>query len=117
MDVHVVHVPAVAGIDLTVALLGLGALLGLICLGVVLSRHYAARREHDLHLDLQEQRQDIERREQRLAERESRLDEELGTLRAQQEQLSAADEERRRALEQVAAMTSEDARQELLTAV
>ncbi|CAA9356685.1 MAG: Ribonuclease Y [uncultured Nocardioidaceae bacterium] len=116
MDASAVSTPAVAGVDLTVALIGLAALVGLICLGIVLSRHYAARREHDLHLDLHEQRVDIERREQRLADRESRLDEEFTRLRAQQGEVEAADDQRRRILEQAAGMTAVEARQDLLAA-
>src|SRR3954454_18969524 len=109
---------AITGVGLTVALVGVAVVLVLFCLGVVLlSRHYAARREHDLHLDLQEQRLDIERREQRLAERESRLDEETAHLRTQQEEAASASEERRRLLEQTASMTADEARQELLSQV
>src|SRR4051794_21868027 len=107
---------AITGLGLTIALVGVAVVLVLFCLGVVLlSRHYAARREHDLHLDLQEQRLDIERREQRLAERESRLDEETAHLRTQQEEAASASEERRQLLEQTASMTADEARQELLS--
>ncbi|MDX6324971.1 MAG: ribonucrease [Nocardioidaceae bacterium] len=113
-----VDVEAIPGLGLTIGLVGVAVLLVLFCLGVVLlSRHYAARREHDLHLDLQEQRLDIERRAQRLGERESRLDDESTRLRARQEEVARASDERRRLLEQTAAMTADEARQELLTQV
>src|SRR3954463_9918691 len=114
MTVPAISPPAVVDMDLTVALIGLAALAALTALAIVFSRHYAARREHDLHLDLQEQRLDIERREQRLAERESRLDEEVTHLRTEQDQVATAAEERLRLLERIAAMTADEARRELL---
>jgi ribonuclease Y len=117
MTVPAISPPAVVGVDLTVALIGLAALAVLTALAIVFSRHYAARREHDLHLDLQEQRADIERRQQRLAERESRLDEQYTQLQVQQDQVAAAEEERRRILEQTASLTAEEARTELLARV
>ncbi len=109
---------AVDGINLLVVLIGLAVVLPLICLGVLLlSRQIAARREADLHRDLQEQRHDIERREHRLAEREQRLDDEAAKLAARIEQVESVEEERRALLERVAVMSAEEARQELLAAI
>ncbi len=98
--------------------------------GAVLLAHRsrAASREGRLHEDLHEQRQEIERREHRLAEREERLDLEqrhldertqavaetetaLATRRAE---LLEMEGERRALLEQVAALTTEAAREELM---
>ncbi len=109
---------AVGGIDLIVLVIGVVVVVPLLCLGVLLlSRQIAARREADLHRDLQEQRHDIERREQRLAEREQRLDAEAADLQLRLTQVEAAEDERRAALERVALLSAEDARQELLAEV
>ncbi len=86
-----------------------------------------AEQQRDLH----EQRHDLEHREQRLGEREVRLDAERRRLddRAQglrtteealevrEAALAAGEAERRRLLEQVAGLSAEEARGELLAAV
>src|SRR3712207_9240887 len=52
-------------LNLVLVLVGIAVLVLALSVGVVLlSRQLAARREADLHRDLQEQRHDIERREQ-----------------------------------------------------
>src|SRR3712207_7284694 len=64
-------------LNLVVVLVGIAVLVLALSVGVVLlSRQLAARREVDLHRDLQEQRHDIERREHRFAAREKLLREE-----------------------------------------
>jgi ribonuclease Y len=83
----------------------------------LLNRHLAARREHDLHLDLQEQRQDIERREHRLTEREQRLDDEQTALVARAAELGDAAAAQQAELERVAGLTADEARAELVDAV
>jgi ribonucrease Y len=109
---------AVGGLDLIMVVIGVVVVVPLLCLGVLLlSRQIAARREADLHRDLQEQRHDIERREQRLAEREQRLDAEAADLQARLTQVEAAEEERRAVLERVAMLSADDARRELLAEV
>ncbi|MFI0444652.1 ribonuclease Y [Actinomadura sp. 6N118] len=84
-----------------------------------------------LREDIRSLREDLERRETRLAEREQRLDgevrrlEEWGaklaegkrTLESRKEELSKAEEERRHALEQVAGLTAEQAKTELVGAI
>jgi len=92
-------------------------LLAAVVAAGVVNRHLAARREHDLHLDLQEQRQDIERREHRLTEREQRLDDEHRAIEARGAELEEAEAAKRVALERIAALTAEEARKELLDAV
>ena len=106
--------------------------LSIATLGVVLvSRHRASRREHDLHQDLQEQRLDIERREHRLNDREERaheearhleerahqLAEEEAALEARRAEVLDLEEERRRTLERVAGLTAEQARDELVASI
>jgi ribonucrease Y len=109
---------AVTGTQLAVALIGLGVVVPLICLGIVLlSRQLAARREADLHLDLQEQRLDIERREHRLAEREARLDADAALLANREAEVAGTEEERRAILERTAMLSAEQARGELLAEV
>jgi ribonuclease Y len=95
---------------------------------VLLNRHRAAKHEHDLHQDLQEQRQDIERRERRISEREARLDTEARRLQVRRDEITSAEtqlearraelldieEERRRELERVAGMTAQHAHDELV---
>jgi ribonuclease Y len=109
---------AVTGTQLAVALIGLGVVVPLICLGIVLlSRQLAARREADLHRDLQEQRLDIERREHRLAEREARLDADAALLADREAEVAATEEERRAILERTAMLSAEQARGELLAEV
>ncbi len=83
----------------------------------LVNRHLAARREHDLHLDLQEQRQDIERREHRLTEREQRLDDEQRALEARGLELRAAEMAEREALERIAGLTVDQARKEVVDAI
>ena len=62
-------------VELLVGVLVVVAAMSVVTVVVLLQhRSRAADREHDLHTDLQEQRQDIERRENRLGEREERLD-------------------------------------------
>ena len=117
-----------------VALLLLAAMVVMVATSVVvvmLGRHRQARREHDLHRDLQEQRHDIERREHRLGEREERLDAEHRHLEERSHQLADAEstlesrraalldlaEERRRTLERVAGLTAKDARHQLVESI
>jgi ribonuclease Y len=111
-------VAGLTGTQLVAALVGVGIVVPLICLGIVLlSRQIAARREADLHRDLQEQRLDIERREHRLAEREERLDAEAERLAERKRQVAAVEDERRAVLERAAMLTAEQAREELLAEV
>jgi ribonucrease Y len=98
---------------------------------VVLGRHRSARREQDLHRDLQEQRQDIERREHRLTEREERLDVEFRHLEERSHELADTETEieqhraelldieaaRRVTLERIAGLTTDDARQQLVESI
>jgi ribonuclease Y len=119
-------------VDLLVVILALVVVMAVTTLGVVLlGRHRSARREHDLHQDLQEQRQDIERREHRLTEREDRLDTESrhledrghhlseaeATLEARRAELLDIEAERRKTLERVAGLTAEDARTQLVGSI
>ena len=92
-------------------------LLAAVVAAGVVNRHLAARREHDLHLDFQEQRQDIERREHRLTEREQRLDDEQRAIEARGAELEEAEAAKRVALERIAGLTAQEARKELLDAV
>ena len=127
--------PMLLGLNVVEWLLAIIAFLvvaGFATLGVVmLSRHRAARREHELHQDFHEQRQDIERREHRLGEREERLDakarqlenraqaltESEAALEARRNELLDIEAARRRTLEQVAGLTAEEARQQLMESV
>jgi ribonuclease Y len=119
-------------VDLLVVILALVVVMAATTLGVVLlGRQRSARREHDLHQDLQEQRQDIERREHRLTEREDRLDTESrhledrghhlseaeATLDTRRAELLDIEAERRRTLERVAGLTAEDARTQLVESI
>ncbi|GAA2575770.1 ribonuclease Y [Actinomadura fulvescens] len=84
-----------------------------------------------LREDIRSLREDLERREARLAEREQRLDGEVRrleewsaklaegkrALKAREDELGRAEEERRHALEQVAGLTAEQARSELVGAI
>lgn len=114
-----------AGLDLLALVIGIAIAAPLASAAVLLySRQVAARREADLNRDLHEQRLEIERREQRLAEREVRLDAEVERLQAESgaldrraEELSSAESERTRALEEVAGLTTADARSEIIAAV
>ena len=102
----------------TLLLTGVAVLLLVVAVAVaLLSRVIAARREEELRRDLQGQRSDIERREQRLAEREERLDAEAARLETLAGELADKDDERRARLEQVAHLTTEQARAELLADV
>ncbi|WP_246456088.1 ribonuclease Y [Nocardioides mesophilus] len=118
--------------EILVAVLGVIAALAVATIAVLLFyRHRAARHEHELHQDLQEQRQDIERREHRLAEREERLDAEqrhlderahqLAETEAAQEarrlELLDIEEERRLLLERLAGLTAEDAKAQLVETI
>ncbi len=119
-------------LDVLLIVLAVVVVLAVASLAVVLlARHRAAAREHDLHQDLQEQRQDIERREHRLTEREQRLHEEArhvderahrvaeeeGALEARRAELLDVEEERRRILERVAGLTAEEARAQLVESI
>ncbi|QIK66120.1 ribonuclease Y [Nocardioides sp. HDW12B] len=89
----------------------------LVCVGVLLlSRQLTARREAELHRDLHEQRLDIERREHRLAEREARADEERRGLEERAAEVAEAATERTALLEQVARLSVEEARAEVVGA-
>ncbi|RYU12470.1 ribonuclease Y [Nocardioides iriomotensis] len=104
--------------ELLVGVLGVVVLLALATVGfLVWHRQRSATREHQLHQDLHEQRQDLERREQRLAEREQRLDGEWRRLEEREAELLDVEAERRRVLEDVACLTTEDARAELMSGV
>ncbi len=95
---------------------------------LLVHRQRTTKREHDLHLDLQEQRLDIERREHRLGEREERLDSEVRALEERAQRLDEAQAEldvrradlldledaRRRELERVAGLTVEEARAQVV---
>ena len=127
--------PLLLGLDMVEWLLAIIALLVVAGVGVLmvgmLNRHRAARHEHDLHRDLQEQRQDIERREHRISEREARLDEQARHLDARSHELSETEaalearraelldieDERRRTLERVAGLTASDAHQQLVDSI
>ena len=127
--------PLVAGVgvlDILLIAFAVVVVLSVASVAVVLvSRHRSASREHDLHQDLQEQRQDIERREHRLSEREARLHEEVrhvedrahalaeeeSALEAKRAQLLDVEEERRRILERVAGLTAEDAHRQLVETI
>jgi ribonuclease Y len=119
-------------VGLLVLVLGVVVALSVATVAVLLiHRQRVSRREHDLHQDLQEQRQDIERREHRLTEREERLALEQRHLEERSQQLSEAEssleqrrteildleEERRRVLERVAGLTAEDARTQLIESI
>jgi ribonuclease Y len=111
-------VPDITAVDLLAALVAVVVVVPLICLGVVLLlRQMAARREADLHRDLQEQRLDIERREHRLAEREARLDADHAALDERAEEVDRLEEERQAVLERTAMLTVDEARQEVLEKV
>ena len=98
---------------------------------VLVNRHRAGKHADALHRDLQEQRQDIERREHRISERETRLDERVRQIETRFQQVTAAEteletkraelldieKERRRTLEQVAGLTAEDARAQLVESI
>ncbi|MGZ5416877.1 MAG: ribonuclease Y [Nocardioides sp.] len=118
--------------ELLILVLGAVALMAVATVAFLLvHRNRSARREHDLHQDLQEQRQDIERREHRLGEREERLDLEQRHLEERSQQLAEAEatletrraelldlqEERRRVLERVAGLTADDARAQLVETI
>jgi ribonuclease Y len=119
-------------VEWLVAIIALLVVTGVGALAIMLlNRHRAAKHEHELHRDLQEQRQDIERRERRLSEREARLDAEARRLQARSDEVATAEahveaqraelldleEERRLTLERVAGMTTQDARDELVQSI
>jgi ribonucrease Y len=97
----------------------------------LLNRHRASKHEHDLHRDLQEQRQDIERREHRLGEREARLDDESRRLEARAQEIAGSEAEveakraelldiaddRRRTLERIAGLTAQEAHDQLVESI
>ncbi len=109
---------------LIVVVLVAGAVAAVLLLG-------RRRREHVLHQDLHEQRQDIERREHRIAEREQRLDNETralderthqvadaeAALETRRAELADLEEERRQVLERLAGLTAEDARAALVESI
>jgi ribonuclease Y len=127
--------PLLLGLDMVEWLLAIIALLVVAGVGTLvvgmLNRHRAAKHEHDLHRDLQEQRQDIERREHRISEREARLDEQARHLEARAHELAESEaaletkraelldieEERRRTLERVAGLTAAEAHQQLVDSI
>ncbi|HEX5770950.1 MAG TPA: ribonuclease Y, partial [Nocardioidaceae bacterium] len=98
---------------------------------VLVNRHRAGKHADALHRDLQDQRQDIERREHRISEREARLDERVRQIETRSQQVTAAEteletkraelldieKERRRTLEQVAGLTAQDARAQLVESI
>ena len=119
-------------VELLVLVLGVVVAMAVATVAVLLiHRTRSTRREHDLHQDLQEQRQDIERREHRLTEREERLDLEQRHLEERSQQLAEAEasledrraelldleDERRRVLERLAGLTAEDARAQLVESI
>ncbi len=119
-------------VELVVGVLAVVAAMSVVTVVVLLQhRSRAAEREHDLHTDLQEQRQDIERREHRLGEREERLDLELrhleersgqlaeleSELESRRAELDGLEDERRRLLERLAGLTAEEARRQLMESV
>jgi ribonucrease Y len=119
-------------VPLLVLVLGAVLALSVATVGVLLvHRQRTTKREHDLHLDLQEQRLDIERREHRLGEREERLDSELRALeeRAQRLEQTAREletrkaelldieDDRRRELERVAGLTADEARAQVVESI
>src|SRR5919112_4917094 len=126
-SVHLVPslIPHLVSLNLIVILVGIAVLVLALSVGVVLlSRQLAARREADLHRDLQEQRHDIERREHRLAEPEQRLDDESKRLQDEFSRLedraaerAVIEDERRVILERTASLTAEEAKQELVSVV
>jgi ribonuclease Y len=127
--------PLLLGLNMVEWLLAIIALLVVAGVGTLvvgmLNRHRAAKHEHDLHRDLQEQRQDIERREHRISERETRLDEQGRHLESRAHELADAEaaleskraelldieEERRRTLERVAGLTAAEAHQQLVDSI
>ena len=124
-DLVLHRVPLLVSLNMVVVLVGIAVLVLALSVGVVLlSRQLAARREADLHRDLQEQRHDIERREHRLAEREQRLDveskrlqDESSRLESRATALTGIEDERRAVLERTAALTADEAKQELVSVV
>jgi len=127
--------PLLLGLNMVEWLLAIIALLvvagvGTLAVGL-LNRHRAAKHEHELHRDLQEQRQDIERREHRLTEREARLDAEARHLEARLQEIASheaeveqkraelldIEEERRRTLERVAGLTAQEAHDQLVESI
>ncbi|HYP43707.1 MAG TPA: ribonuclease Y [Propionibacteriaceae bacterium] len=95
------------------------------------ARRQAEEESRVRRVELREQRTDLERREQRLADREERLDTEAralderqrlldvakADLKLQRKSLADRQVEHQQALERVAALTAEDAKAELVTAV
>lgn len=128
-------IPLLLGLSMVEWLLAIIALLvvaGVASLALMLvGRHRAGKHADALHRDLQEQRQDIERRESRMAEREARLDEQVRQIEARMHELTASEteletrraelldieEDRRRTLEQVAGLTAEEARNQLIETI
>ncbi|MEO3783104.1 ribonuclease Y [Actinocorallia sp. B10E7] len=94
-------------------------------------REKAEEQARALREEARERLEDVERRERRLAEREQRLDQEAGRLEerraelagraaaldAREAELGRAEQERARALEQVAGLTAEQARAELVAQI
>ena len=94
-----------------VVLVGLGVLVA------VLVTRRSRGTAPDVLRDLHEQRHDIERREHRIAEREQRLDAQERTLQAREEQVASAEDDRRRSLERLAGLTTEEARTQLVDSI
>ncbi len=93
-------------------------LVGAVVVGIGLyNRNLSARREHDLHVDLHDQRQDIERRESRLTAREERSEAEAKALEDRAEALALAEQERLAELQRIAGLTAEEAKAALVAAV
>jgi ribonuclease Y len=90
-------------------------------LGAVLVVRRGQSPQRDAQVDqqrgLREQRRDIERREQRVTEREQRLDQGLAALEERSRLVDEAEQERRAALEELAGLSSADARAQVVETV
>ena len=90
-------------------------------LGAVLVVRRGQSPQRDAQVDqqrgLREQRRDIERREQRVTEREQRLDQGLAALQERSRLVDEAEQERRAALEELAGLSSADARAQVVETV
>lgn len=75
------------------------------------------RRERELLAVLEQRTADVERRQQRLDERERRLDQQRGEVETRLRQAEDAEAERRATLAQIAALSHDEAREQLLTEV
>jgi ribonuclease Y len=115
---HTGQLVAVSAGQLALVAVAAVVVVVLVVVGLVVAVRRSRTSQRDVHQDLQddlhEQRQDIERREHRITEREQRLDHETESLTERSRRLTAAEEERRAALERVAGLTVEAARAELV---